>query len=264
MNQRQTIESKLALYDELEGILGAMRSFALAELRRIEKRETSQRQVVENLQLALDDLSSHLPPPTSPASSDIWLMLGSVRGFCGSFNEDIIRCWTAQAPNDAPLIVVGERLQGLLAAEHALEVAGADGGNDAPEAIDRILAGVMAIESRRPNQEFGLVACIRDESTARIQRLWPLPTSQRVPSKPTPITLGPAGEVVAGVARHYLYHSLLALLLRSIRVENHMRLLQMENALHHLQDGYQELERQRNRLRQEEIVQEIELMVGRR
>lgn len=263
MNQRQTIDSKLALYDELEGILGAMRSFALAELRRIEKREFNQRQVVENLQLALDDLAHHLPASTS-GNHDIWLLLGSTRGFCGSFNEDIVRCWQSQAPSDAPLIVVGERLQGLPSAEPTLAIAGADGGNDAPEVIDRILTAVVDIESRQPNREFGLLACIHDESAARIQRLWPLPINRRELHRPTPISLSPPGEVAAGVARHYLYHSLLALLLRSIRVENHMRLLQMENALHHLQDGYQELARQRNRLRQEEIIQEIELMVGRR
>jgi len=57
---------------------------------------------------------------------------------------------------------------------------------------------------------------------------------------------------------------LLALLLRSIRVENHMRLMQMETALRHLERGGEDLQRQRNRLRQEEIVEEIELMVGSR
>jgi len=46
-------------------------------------------------------------------------------------------------------------------------------------------------------------------------------------------------------------------------VENHMRLMQMETALRHLERGGEELQRQRNRLRQEEIVEEIELMVGR-
>jgi F-type H+-transporting ATPase subunit gamma len=79
-----------------------------------------------------------------------------------------------------------------------------------------------------------------------------------------PFSYLPAVEVASGVAEHYLFHSLLALLLRSIRVENHMRLMQMETALRYLERGGEELQRQRNRLRQEEIVEEIELMVGRR
>ncbi len=39
MSQRREIEARLALYDDLSGILGAMRSFALAELRKVGKRE---------------------------------------------------------------------------------------------------------------------------------------------------------------------------------------------------------------------------------
>lgn len=64
------------------------------------------------------------------------------------------------------------------------------------------------------------------------------------------------------MAEHYLFHSLFALLLRSLYVENHMRLLQMENALNHLSQKSEEMRRMRNRLRQEEIVEEIELIAG--
>lgn len=38
----------------------------------------------------------------------------------------------------------------------------------------------------------------------------------------------------------------------------------MENALRHLERGSDELPRQRNRMRQEEIFEEIELMIGSR
>jgi len=110
---------------------------------------------------------------------------------------------------------------------------------------------------------FGLIACLRDEQGARSERLWPLPNAPSNAGQSPPLTFAPAATVAAGVAEHYLFHNLLALLLRSIRVENHMRLMQMETALRHLERGGEELQRQRNRLRQEEIVEEIELMVGR-
>lgn len=269
MSQRQDIEARLVLYDELTGILGAMRSFALAELRRIGKRESAEQQVVDNLALTLQDLAAYLPADAvsliSPAkpSRDIWLLLGSVRGFCGSFNEDVIRFWRAEAEPGSPVILVGERLHGMLQAENAVCIAGADSGLDASAAIDRILTAVTDFRNEQQDEIFGLVACLRDEHGARCQRLWPLLATPPAASGYPPLTLAPAAEVAAGVAEHYLYHTLLALLLRAIRVENHMRLLQMENALSHLDSGYEDLQRQRNRLRQEEIVQEIELMAGR-
>jgi len=266
MSQRREVEARLALFDELSGILGAMRSFALAELRKVGKREAGQQQVVESLAAALQDLSGALPDAfyadTAKTRGDIWLLLGSVRGFCGSFNEDVMRFWRDAADGQAPLILVGERLHGLFDGhESARYLGGAEGGLDAPAAIDRILAAVTDL---RGGGDHGLVACIRDEQGARSQRLWPLPRTPGSAPLAAPLTYQPAAAVAAGVAEHYLFHSLLALMLRSIRVENHMRLMQMETALRHLERGGEDLQRQRNRLRQEEIVEEIELMVGRR
>lgn len=269
MSQRQDIEAKLALFDELSGILGAMRSFAMAELKRIGKRETAQQYVMDTLALALQDLAAFLPAAAvsrltaKTRLNDIWVLLGSARGFCGSFNEDVIRVWREHARSGSPAILVGERLQSLLDGDELVCIAGAESGMDASAAIDRILDAVAGLRLDDP-AEFGLIVCLRDDHAARCQRLWPLLSNVPEGSGYPPLTLEPPAAVAAGVAEHYLYHSLLALLLCSIRVENHMRLMQMENALRHLEEGSEDLQRRRNRLRQEEIVQEIELMAGRR
>lgn len=271
MSQRREIEARLALYDDLSGILGAMRSFALAELRKVGKREYAQQQVVQSLEAALYDLTDALPEKVveragleSEAGHDIWLLFGSVRGFCGSFNEDVIRFWRAETGEQGPLILMGERLHGMIDRQDSQQrLAGAEGGLDAPAAIDRILAALVELRGDS-NLPFGLMACIRDEQSARRQRLWPLSFARHGKGGYPPLTYAPVPEVAAGVAEHYLFHTLLALLLRSIRVENHMRLMQMETALRHLERGGEDLQRQRNRLRQEEIVEEIELMVGTR
>ncbi len=262
MSQRREVEARLALFDDLSGILGAMRSFALAELRKVSKREAAQQQVVQSLAIALGDLADSLPVQLqSDPTKDIWLLLGSVRGFCGSFNEDVVRFWRSNAHEQGPLILVGERLHQMVDDRTALQrLRGADGGLDAPAAIDGILAAVAELHR---GAAFGLIACLRDEQGARSERLWPLPNAPSNAGQSPPLTFAPAATVAAGVAEYYLFHNLLALLLRSIRVENHMRLMQMETALRHLERGGEELQRQRNRLRQEEIVEEIELMVGR-
>lgn len=266
MSQRREIEGRLALYDELTGILGAMRSFALAELRKVGKRETAQQEIVASLSDALLDLSGGLPAALyadpGHTAGDIWLLFGSVRGFCGSFNEDVMRFWRGRADQNNTVLLVGERLHAMIAeTTPAQRLSGAEGSLDAPIVIERILAAIMAL---RGSVEFGLMACIRDEKGVLSQRLWPLPPPADKTGSYPPLTYQPLTEVAAGVAEQYLFHALLALLLRSIRVENHMRLMQMETALRHLEKGGEELQRQRNRLRQEEIVEEIELMVGRR
>ena len=266
MSQRKEIEARLALFEELSGIMSAMRSFALAELRRVSKREAAQQRVVESLQTALNDVSNGLPTaivkPTS--RTDIWLIFGSVRGFCGSFNEDLVRYWKSKIDPQSELIVVGERLHDMIESSAPIQcVNGADGSLDAPAVIDRILNAISALGTEC-NGTFSLKACLRDEQGVRDQHLWPLPQASASSYSFPPVTYASASDVATGVAEHYLFHSLLALLLSAIRVENHMRLMQMESALRHLERGGEELQRRRNRLRQEEIVEEIELMVGSR
>jgi F-type H+-transporting ATPase subunit gamma len=261
MSQRREIEARLALYDELSGILGAMRSFALAELRKIGKRETTQQLLVQNLSAALNSVAFALPPPEEP-EYDIWLLFGSVRGFCASLNEDVLRFWQEQTDESTPAILIGERLHDLLPESGmTLRVPGANGGLDAAATIESILPAIPELRKKRRGIP-GLIACFRDDHGASSQRLLPLAGEPSVSSGYPPYVFASAEETAAGIAEHYLFHQLLAILLRSIRVENHMRLMQMENALHHLEEGSGELNRQRNRLRQEEIVEEIELMTS--
>lgn len=263
MSQRRDIEARLSLYEELSGILGAMRSFALAELRRIAHREMAQRQIVTTLASTLDELAYAQTTFDTP-DHDIWLIFGSVRGFCGSFNEDLVHFWRAQSEGQGALILVGERLHDLDDLPSDTErLRGAQGGLDAAAIIDDILAAVQRL-SPDQGRSFRLRACVHDEHGPYQQTLWPIPPSPRTISAYPPLTLAPATEVASQIAEHYLFHRLLSLLLCSIRIENHMRLIQMETALRHLEDGRENLQRQRNRLRQEEIVEEIELMIGSR
>jgi F-type H+-transporting ATPase subunit gamma len=260
VSQRREIEARLALFDDLAGILGAMRSFALAELHRVVRREEAQREVVEALKRSWHGVAPFLPMPAAP-DRDIWLLLGSVRGFCGSYNEEVVRAWQAGAGERAATIVVGERLATVMPAGAPFEaVAGAQGGLDAAPAIDRILAALAKAREAGDGATFGLVVCLRDEEATRTERLLPLPAAPR--GGEPPLMNEPPSKVAAGVAEHFLFHGLLAALLRAIRAENAMRLMQMENALRHLERGGEDLRLRRNRARQEEIVEEIELMTG--
>jgi F-type H+-transporting ATPase subunit gamma len=262
MSLRREVETRLALFDELSGILGAMRSFALTELRRVSKREAAQQKVVAALTTALTEVTpgTQAIEPLGKVRQDICLLFGSVRGFCGSFNEDVIRCWQAQDDEQAAVILLGERLHQMLPDRpKQLLLSGADNGLNAHETVDRILVAISELHNE--TAPFRLWACTRDDQGAHYQQLWPLPVLQAAETILPPVTHQPQAVVAVSIADQYLYHQLLSLLLSSIRVENHMRLMQMETALRHLQQGTEDMQRQRNRLRQEEIVEEIELMV---
>jgi len=261
MMRRRDIERQLDLYDELSGILGAMKSFALVELRRVTKREEAEQHAVETVRHALDEMASAMPPAPE-TSGDIWLLFGSARGFCGSFNEDVLRTWQDSGGADAPTIAIGERLSLLLPEQPNIEwLSGATGAQDATDTITRLLDSVKGLRNKQPS-EMGLVACLHDEHETRIERLLPLSEPSSKGTADLPLTNETPAIVAENVAEHYLFHSLFALLLRSLYTENRMRLMQMENALSHLTRKTEEMQLMRNRLRQEEIVEEIELIAG--
>lgn len=259
MMQRRDIEGKLALYDELSDILGAMKSFALVELRRLSKNEQAQHHAVEILKAAFGDMASVLPEAPESAG-DIYLLFGSARGFCGRFNEDVYEAWQNIGGMQAPTIAIGERLS-LLLPESAISIPGASGAQDASDIMTPLLEAMTTLRAGQ-SEEMGLVALVRDEHSVVTHQLLPLPAPDKTNASTLPLTNEAPAKVAEGVAEHYLFHSLFALLLRSLYIENHMRLLQMENALSHLGRKSEEMQLMRNRLRQEEIVEEIELIAG--
>ena len=89
MSRHRDLDMRLALYGDLSGILNAMRSFALAELRRVTRREAAQQAADAALGQAMADISPALQQAPSSPPGDVWVVLGSVRGFCGSFNDDV-------------------------------------------------------------------------------------------------------------------------------------------------------------------------------
>lgn len=260
MMQRKEIESKLTLYNELKGILGAMKSFALVELRKLTKREGA-----ENIAMSLASEALQIMSPALPKFPDkycdIWILFGSARGFCSSFNEDIVRIWQEQNGNACQTIIVGERLASLIPeSEMITYIPGANGSHDATDVITNLVSKIEET-GKRKGQKFGLIACLHNKQLANTHRLLPFITPANT-SKELPLTNEPPETVATSVAEHYLFHSMFALLLQSLYVENHMRLMQMESAIKHIDDKLEAMQIMRNRLRQEEIVEEIELIAG--
>jgi F-type H+-transporting ATPase subunit gamma len=262
MSRSREVEGRINLYRDLTDIVNAMRSFAFVELRRLARRAEAQARTLKTLETTLKDMAPAFPASPPPAA-DIWVLFGSVRGFCGSFNEEVVRYWREQgAPG--PAVAVGERLWSLMPESASVTtVMGASGALDALIVIEAVLAALDRIWKAQP-VDMGLMIVAASEIGVVARRLLPLAPSSGDSGPGLPITQENPATVARSVAQHYLFHALMAELVRSIQIENHTRLAQMENALSHLARGIDDMARRRNRLRQEEVIQEIELIVGAR
>ncbi len=258
--------ARLALYQELDDIVGAMKNLAQVELVRLEKALGRQQSMFQDSVAALQTLARHYAlPPVADNGQSLLLALGSERGFCGGFNEQISRAVTTLEPvNQQPSLVVGSRLLAKWPPD-------AEANNlPAPTTIDELLPGMQSIldtlrETRLPAQ---IQVLSHTKAGVSCRQLWPFPEppdpERSTPTKPSAslaLNLDPAE--LSGLLRwQCLQQGLMYYLLQSLSVENHMRLQQMEGARDHLEELTQELRLRINAQRQQQIVEEIEVILA--
>jgi F-type H+-transporting ATPase subunit gamma len=243
---------RLDLYRELDDIVSAMKNLAQVELHRISRAEPGQLAATQICQQALQALpeSAHVF-----TSTDVYILLGSERGFCGGLNEQLIRELPAAAAGRS-VILVGARLSSKL---------------DTPRGdVTHISAPATGDEVLTCARQ--LLTCLQPHIPCRINllqhrghgveplTLWPLPPA--VVSTVQPRTYMPVAQLAAELQAHYLLHSLAHALLVSLKTENRQRLQQMDAARDHLQNLSQQLLLRMNVLRQQEIVDEIEVILA--
>lgn len=268
MSGRGDIEERFQRLREISGIMTAMKNLALVETRKLARFIGYQQRMLENIETTAADFL-HFFPTEAAGNTDatILVLVGSERGFCGNFDERILAA-LHELPLAKPpprLLVVGRRLGTRLEA-HPDVFAFLDGPTvteDIPAVLDRLMDAVYEARQRLAVDGVALNALAHDaEGEPRLRRLLPL-SAPKPPhfSHPPRLQLAPA-EFLIQLLDHYLLAALYGLLYGSVAAENRRRVEHMESALHRLDDTIARLAIKRNALRQEEIVEEIEVILS--
>jgi F-type H+-transporting ATPase subunit gamma len=256
---------------EISGIMTAMKSLSLLETRKLAHFIGYQQQMRANIEnAAADFLHFHAGAGGGNAHGDaaILMLIGSERGFCGNFNERVVQALDRLAPEQgaASLLVIGRRLSARLAT-HPRVAACVDGATvteDVPAVLDRL---VEALHELRSDARVGRTAllCLGHDLRGEpaLTQLLPMPQAQvRIRhADPPHLQLAPA-EFYNELLDQFLLAALHGQLYTSLAAENHQRLAHMENALDRLDETLARLALRRNALRQERIVDEIEVMLS--
>lgn len=265
MSRQREFQQRLALYHELQDIMGAMKNMAQAELHKLRRRQQQQQRCIDAVAAAANDVmeaqdTRNAPPPVRA----VYLVIGSERGFCGGFNEALTRYLkTSAVVANTPLILVGSRLVSLLGADasQAKTVMGATSEKQISVTLTGILDHFQQL-LQKERSPLRLVAVFHALHDIEQVDLFPLNAAH-------PDGINPARHFQHHVPlpllkqemeNHFLYHSLLGILYTSLYVENYRRLTQMEGALQHLDELSQQMKVRINSQRQEEIVEEIEVI----
>ena len=268
MSSLAELSQRLSRIREISGIMTAMKSLSLVETRKLARFIGHQRRMLDNIEVAAADFL-HFFPATGEAapSRAILLLIGSERGFCGNFNERVLAALhdMPELPAAPTVVVVGRRLASKLTA-HPGVFASLDGPTvteDVPAVLDRVMDALHEASRQLAGDGVALLTLAHDaEGETKFQRLLPLapPEAPRLPHAPR-LQLPPA-EFFAELLDQYLLAALYGVLYESLAAENHQRLAHMENALNRLDETVAHLAVKRNALRQEKIVEEIEVILS--
>jgi F-type H+-transporting ATPase subunit gamma len=273
MSRRHELQRRVASLGEIEGIMIAMKNLAFMEIQKLARFITTQLNVVTAIETIASDFITHygnVLPGSQSVVHDAYLLVGSERGFCGDFNESIVKAAQEQlgTPDSPPVVAVGHRLATKL--EGYFSLATVIEGPSVAEEVDSVLTSVVSLFTQLErkmltDEVLGLVIIYHSSETGGVElrRLLPQPEpklSAHQFSHAPLLTLAPS-DFLAKLTEHYLYVALHEAFYSSIMVENQYRLDHMDNAIRQLDKRMSEFMLQSNRLRQEEITEEIEIIM---
>jgi F-type H+-transporting ATPase subunit gamma len=252
--------------------MNSMKTLAYMETRKLDRAIEVQRTLVGQIETIAEDFLGFHPEtlPRVDGLKPVCLLLGSERGFCGDFNYRLLARWRSSLTGfgtETPVVIAtGRKLHSLLEATPQV-VAVIDGSNMAEEVETTLGKIIQTLEEIR-NREgpLSLTVFHHDPDHERICVTDVLPPFERYrevkpgPSQPPILNLS-AERFLAELVDHYLFAALHKLIYVSLMAENLGRVEHLEAALQHLDKKAADLLRRCNALRQEEIIEEIEVIL---
>jgi F-type H+-transporting ATPase subunit gamma len=270
MSRRRDLEHHRHSLGEIREIMNSMKNLAYMETRKLSRFLPAQQTVVESIETMAADFLCFHPGilAESAETAPVFLMVGTERGFCGDFNQALVahlaKVKQAQTAAEVRLLAVGHKLHLLLEDDDrvAAFIEGASVVEDVPTVLNRVVKELASLQDGHFN--LSLYGICHDDNGIAVNRLLP-PFQQLLnepPSDPDPpLTNLPAEELLIDLADHYLFAALHRMLYTSLMVENRRRVTHLEGAVKHMDEESDELRRQCNTLRQEEIIEEIEVIL---
>ncbi|HWP00742.1 MAG TPA: FoF1 ATP synthase subunit gamma [Methylococcus sp.] len=272
MSRRHLIRRRLRTLGEISEILDSMRTLAVIEARRLTRAVDCQRDLVEALKRMAAELLRHFPwlQPDSAAVGEAYLILGSERGFCGDFNarlrwalEQRLKSGNRRAP---PIIAVGTKVATELAALDApifCQLQGPLTAEESGELLPNLAASIQQLLASHGMPH--LIVLHHADETGTITETPLTPPFRglsQAQERGHPPLLYESPEVVFHrLTEHYLFAVLRWLLDRSLLAEHQFRIRHLDGATRRIGETVAALRTTGNRMRQEEITEELEVIL---
>ena len=271
MSRRQNLEQHRQSLTEIREIMNSMKTLAYMEARKLAPYLDAQQAVVQTIEEVAADFLQFYPRDTDmdePATR-LLILIGAERGLCGDFNRTLLNAIdrsVEQSTSKPPLIIaVGTKLHTLLEQDPRVvsRINGASTSEEVTSVLNQLVEQIISLQRDHGGLQ---VSCLYHGGEDGLTTRMILPPFDDLVDAPAKFTVPPLLNVepsafLLELSDQYLFAVLHALLYASMMMENHDRVRHLDGAVRHIDDQSEDLARQCNALRQEEIVEEIEVIL---
>ena len=282
MTRRRDIEQHRHSLNEIRDIMNSMKNLSFMETRKISGFLDVQHSVVKHIEEVAADFLSFYPDTLTETTGtseddviDVYLLIGAERGFCGDFNHALLRHFeTMPIKHDMDklrLIFVGHKLETLLENDERaiIFIDGASVAEEVGNVLNQIVNQLSSIQEHYGSLNLYVLYHDDEHQIINQQLLPPFQNLRKQvlerrhqsqePHAPE-LNLEPR-KFLLDLSYHYLFVVLYEILYSSLMAESRQRVAHLEGAVQHMDEQSEELFRQGNVLRQEEIIEEIEVIL---
>jgi F-type H+-transporting ATPase subunit gamma len=255
----------------------AMKNLCSIEITKIIKFLAMQDKVIKTIQKVKSDFFCCyplIPMPTQNTHPLIYILVGSERGFCGGFNDNILNRLDSleeQTPGFSPVLIIVGRKLALKLIDDPRVARTLDGPNvieEIPVVILKLLRTLEEVSIQRHLElhsgQWNIIFNEEIQEQMQVTTLEPFKEfftgSTSNFSAPPVLNLSP-DVFLAEFIDNYLFSMFHSVFYNSFFVENHQRLFHLNNSLDRLDNKKANLNGKLKLLRQEEITEEIQIIM---
>jgi F-type H+-transporting ATPase subunit gamma len=268
MSRYRSVELHLEQLDELRSIITSMKTLSQLELRKLGGVTASQTGMVATLETIAADFLRFFPRHGPSEDNELWLMIGSERGFCGGSNESLVTRllgeWPGCVEQPQRVVAVGHKL--CVRLDEALPgyagLVGASSSEEIPSVLARVMTATQEQMQQQGSTSLRLLFHCDDRNNISSRRLLPPEPGPLSEERSNPPLVQPEPDVFfSDFLQHHLLLSLTRLFTVSLLAENQYRVQHLEGAVNRLDERLEALSSRARALRQEDITEEIEMIL---
>jgi len=271
MTKKARLREHLQTLNKIGTLMTALRNLSLIEMNKVAKSLTTQENMHAMMQQVGHDFLTSYPQFYAELlldKSDIYILIGSERGFCGCFNDNLIHFLEHNNSDQSVFIIVGHKLAAKLAHDkrviHAIE--GPNTMEEIPDIILNLLNTLDLVFSKTSLKPGSWTLVFNKKNNNTVETTLQQPFSEFATTAAPVFSTAPQLTLSKEVfmleyVNQYLFSMLYTLFYQSFVAENYCRSNQLQSASERLEKKINQLTRNINLLRQEEITQEIQIIM---